>query len=99
MPAGVYTFSSYQHCAQQKSCVGKYGFAVSREVRHCQPAVYDAGNVCVAGSGGLQADPVGVTDPCDASSVAAGWLALSVRQKLAANGSVGPPPAAVPSVR
>ena len=77
--------------------MGKYGFAVSREVRHCQPAMYDAGNGCVAGSGGAQDVSAGLA--CDASSVAAGWLALSVRQKLAANGSVGPPPAAVPSVR
>ena len=99
MPAGVYTSSSYQHCAQQKSCVGKYGFAVSREVRHCHPVVYDAGNMCVAGFGETQADPTGVTDPCEASSVAAGSWPLSVRQKFAANGSVGPPPAAVPSVR
>src|SRR3954467_15354432 len=99
MPARVETSSSCQHCGQQKCCVGKYGFAVSREVRHCHPVVYEAGNVCVAGSGGLHADPVGVTDPCEASSVAAGSWPLSVRQKLAANGSVGPPPAAVPSVR
>src|SRR5436189_156902 len=82
--AGVYTSSSYQPCAQQKSCVAKYGFAVSREVRHCQPVVNDAGYVCVAGSGGVHAAPVGVTDPCDPRSVAAGSWPLSVRQKLAA---------------
>ena len=77
----------------------KYGFELSREVRHCQPVVYDAGKVCVAGSGEVHPVPTGSTAGCDASSVAAGRLPLSVRQKLAANGSVGPPPAAVPSVR
>ena len=49
--------------------------------------------MCVAAFGGV--DPAA----CDASSVAAGWFALSVRQKFDAIAAAMPPPFAVPSVR
>ena len=76
----------------QKSSVAKYGFEVVFDVRFCQP-LYVAGNVCVAGFGAM------APAACDASSAAADWLALSVRQKFDAWAPVIPPPFAVPSVR
>jgi hypothetical protein len=76
----------------QKSSVAKYGLVVSFDVRFCQP-VKVAGNVCVAATGGV------APAACEASNVAAGWLALSVRQKFDASAPVMPPPFAVPSVR
>jgi hypothetical protein len=50
------------------------------------------GNVVVSGGGVAPA-------ACDASSAAAGWLPLSVRQKFAAVAPAMPLPFAVPSVR
>ena len=45
--------------------------------------------------------PGGTVEPaaCDASSAAAGWSALSVRQKFPAFGPAGPAVFAVPSSR
>ena len=75
----------------QNASVAKYGFAVSFDVRHCQP-VKVAGNVCVAGSGGVHV-------PWDASRLAADWSPMSVRQKFAANALVMLLLTPVPSVR
>ena len=75
----------------QKSTDAKYGLLVVADVSFCQP-VYTVGKVVVSGGG---------VEPAvsDASSVAAGWLASSSRQKSAAFGADGPLAFAVPSVR
>ena len=72
--------------------MAKYGLEVVLDVNRCQ-VLKVAGNGIPLPGGSVA--PAG----SDASSVAAGWLALSVRQNSAAVGERMPPPFAVPSVR